>query len=146
MYPPPTKSEASSRRRGAAAVELALVAPLFLLLLAGIMEFGQAFCIKHTLSNAARRGARAAVVQSATSSRVSDIVKQQCVSSLGVQTADVTVTIDIANKPGVDVSSAVTGDEVSVTVGIPFSKAGAGFFSNTFSKTVLHSKCTFERE
>ncbi|MGV3486135.1 MAG: TadE/TadG family type IV pilus assembly protein [Planctomycetaceae bacterium] len=38
------------KRRAAAAVEFALVAPFLLLLLAGIIEFGQSFFIQHSPS------------------------------------------------------------------------------------------------
>lgn len=45
--------------RGAAAVEFALVAPVLILLLLGIMEFSKAFHDQASLSAAAREGARA---------------------------------------------------------------------------------------
>lgn len=44
--------------RGAAAVEFALVVPVLLLLLMGIIEFSKAFHTQSTLSAAAREGAR----------------------------------------------------------------------------------------
>lgn len=48
---------------GQAAVEMALVLPLLLILLLGIMEFGQAWNAKQVVTDAAREGARLAVVQ-----------------------------------------------------------------------------------
>jgi len=44
--------------RGAAVVEFALVAPLLLLMVLGIAEFGRAYHIQATLSQAAREGVR----------------------------------------------------------------------------------------
>jgi len=44
--------------RGAAAVEFALVLPLLLLLIFGLMEFGRLYNVQISLSNAAREGAR----------------------------------------------------------------------------------------
>ncbi|WP_395398339.1 TadE/TadG family type IV pilus assembly protein [Arthrobacter sp. UC242_113] len=44
--------------RGAVAVEFALLAPVLIMLLLGIMEFGRAYNTQITLSNAAREGAR----------------------------------------------------------------------------------------
>ena len=44
--------------RGAAAVEFALVLPVVLLLVCGIVDFGRALNIQITLSGAAREGAR----------------------------------------------------------------------------------------
>jgi len=49
-------------QKGQALVETALVLPLLLLLVMGLFEFGRAMYIKNTLNNAARAGARAAVV------------------------------------------------------------------------------------
>jgi Flp pilus assembly protein TadG len=50
------------RERGAAAVEFALVLPLLLLLVGGIVDYGRYFSTQVTLANAAREGARGAVV------------------------------------------------------------------------------------
>ena len=44
--------------RGAAVVEFALVAPLLLLMVMGIAEFGRAYHVQTTLSQAAREGVR----------------------------------------------------------------------------------------
>lgn len=49
--------------RGAAAVEFALVVPVLLTLVLGIMEFGRAYNIQTTLSNAARDGVRVMALQ-----------------------------------------------------------------------------------
>ena len=44
--------------RGAAAVEFALILPVLLLLVLGLVEFGRAYNVQISLSNAAREGAR----------------------------------------------------------------------------------------
>jgi Flp pilus assembly protein TadG len=49
-------------QKGQALVETALIIPLLLLLVMGLFDFGRAMYIKNTLNNAARAGARAAVV------------------------------------------------------------------------------------
>ena len=51
-------------RRGQALAEFALVLPLILLFIAGIVEMGRAWNIKQAVTDAAREGARYAVVQS----------------------------------------------------------------------------------
>jgi Flp pilus assembly protein TadG len=48
--------------RGAAAVEFALVLPILILLLFGIIEFARVWNVRQTLTDAAREGARVAVV------------------------------------------------------------------------------------
>lgn len=133
-------------RAGAAAVEFAIIAPLFLLLLAGIIEFGQAFHIQHGLSNAARRGARAAITEGATTAAVTQKIKMQCQNVLGVSQSDANVQIAVNNNIGTDVSQAKTGDEITVSVSVPYMKAGVGFFANLFSNSTLTSTFTLERE
>jgi len=56
----------ASRRRGAAAVEMALVAPLLVLLFFGIVEFGSIFYVRNMMVHAAREGARELATQGAT--------------------------------------------------------------------------------
>lgn len=46
------------REHGAVAVEFALLAPVLIMLLLGIMEFGRAYNAQVTLSSAAREGVR----------------------------------------------------------------------------------------
>jgi Flp pilus assembly protein TadG len=50
--------------RGAAAVEFALVLPVLLILVLGIIEFGRAYNVQTTLSAAAREGVRVMALQS----------------------------------------------------------------------------------
>jgi len=140
------KPSTRSSRRGAAAVEFAVVAPLFLLLLAGIIEFGQAFRIEHAISNACRRGARASIVDGSTTNEVVQNIKAQCSGTLGVSESVITVDVAVnGDSPG-NLSEAVERDEIGVTVSIPFSEAGVGFFASTFSNSVLSSTCTLEHE
>jgi Flp pilus assembly protein TadG len=52
----------TSRRRGQAMVEFALTIPIFLLLLVALFDLGRAVFAYNTLTNAAREGARMAIV------------------------------------------------------------------------------------
>jgi Flp pilus assembly protein TadG len=52
-----------SGERGQALAEFALVMPVLFLLIGGIIEFGRAWNIKQAVTDAAREGARYAVVQ-----------------------------------------------------------------------------------
>lgn len=49
------------RERGASLVEFAIVLPLFLLLIGGMVDFGRAFYTEVMLTNGAREGARTAM-------------------------------------------------------------------------------------
>ncbi|MEW6440393.1 MAG: TadE family protein [bacterium] len=50
------------RQKGAGIVEFALILPLFLLLIMGILEFGSYFFVQHTLQYATREGMRLGLV------------------------------------------------------------------------------------
>lgn len=65
-----------ARKRGAALVEFAVVLPLLLVLLFGIIEFGWVFMVRQTLSSAAREGCRMAVLKTATATMVQDRVRE----------------------------------------------------------------------
>ncbi len=136
----------ASSRRGVAAVEFAVVLPLFLLLLAGMIEFGQAFRIQHALSTASRNGARAASVEGATSLQVIEKVKSHCTRLLAVSAADVTVSISVNGLANADLTKATKGAEIAVTVAIPFSRAGIGFYATMLANPSLTSTCIIERE
>ena len=135
-----------SCRRGAAAVEFAVVAPLFMLLLAGIIEFGQAFRIEHMISMAGRRGARAAIVDKADAKKVEKNIKQYCAKTLGVKEGDVTVDIAVNGDTEFDLKTAEEGDEIAVTVSLDYAKAGAGFYAHLFSNATLTTTCMLEHE
>ena len=49
--------------RGAAAVEFALILPILLLLVLGLVEFSRVFNVQISLSNAAREGARVMAIK-----------------------------------------------------------------------------------
>jgi Flp pilus assembly protein TadG len=49
-------------RKGVAAVEFALVAPIFFLLVFGLIEFGRIMMVQQSLTNAAREGNRVAIL------------------------------------------------------------------------------------
>ena len=101
-------------RRGAAVVEFAIVAPVFFLLVFGMIEYGRMVMVQQILTNASREGARFAVVQSANNtSAVQDVVTDYLESaSIG---GSPTVSVD---WPASDGSS--SSEPVTVTVSIPF--------------------------
>jgi Flp pilus assembly protein TadG len=137
---------ANRLRRGAAVVEFAIVTPLFLLLLAGIIEFGQAFQIEHALSTASRRGARAAAMEAADNAPVEQMVRAHCAQTLGVNPNDVAVSIAVNGDAAGVLGNAESGDEICVTVSVPYSQVGSGFYVNRFFHSTLSSQCTLERE
>lgn len=73
------------RATGVAAVEFALIAPLLLVILFGIIDFGFMLYDKAMLTNAAREGARAGIVlrePRLTANQVRDIANGYCQSRM----------------------------------------------------------------
>lgn len=114
----PRKTGRFSRRKrwGAAAVEFALVAPLFFLLVFGMVEFGRMVMIQQVITNASREGARAAVLDGSTATNVKNSVVTY-MSNGGVTISTSNVTINPT-----DPSAASGGTPVTVTVSVPFSQ------------------------
>ena len=79
--------------RGAELVEFALVFPLLLLVMLGIMDFGFMFQRYEVLTNAAREGARLAILPGYTDANVTTRVNAYLTAS-GL-TAPVTVTVGV---------------------------------------------------
>ena len=61
--------------RGAALLETAITIPIVLLICVGIFEFGRAYQTWQVLTNAAREGARIAVIAGTTDQQVADAVR-----------------------------------------------------------------------
>jgi Flp pilus assembly protein TadG len=99
-------------RLGAAATEFAIVAPVFLLMIIGIIEVGRALMVQQVLINASRVGARQAVTFGATTSEVESAVTDYA-SSVAVPGVEVEVAPDPA--------TATAGDAIEVTTTVAFS-------------------------
>ncbi|WP_425617433.1 TadE/TadG family type IV pilus assembly protein [Anatilimnocola sp. NA78] len=104
------------QRRGAAAVEFAVVAPVFFLLVFGMIEYGRMVMVQQIVTNAAREGARVAVLDGSTTTAVQTAARNAMASGSITITAD-KVTVS-PNPP----SNAKFGDPVSVTVTVPFNQ------------------------
>ena len=105
--------------RGAAIVEVALTLPLLLLVSVGIFEFGRAYQTWQVLTNAAREGARIAVLpnsdDSAIRSRVVDYMQT------GQLPEATNADIDIDHNASIDLGGAGSSTGSEVTVRYPFS-------------------------
>ena len=101
-------------RTGAAAVEFAIVAPIFFILVVSSLEFGRLNVIRHTADQAAYEAARNAMVPGATP----DEARQH---------ADRMLRIVGARGAQVDVSPGVLGPdvrEITVTIDVPLNQNG----------------------
>jgi len=103
--------------RGQTAVEFALIAPLLVILLLAIVQFGVAFHNYVTITDAARAGARKAIVARFGGGNFND-AKQT------VRDAASSLDQNLLNQPGAidvsDPSGMTAGTLVTVTVKYPF--------------------------
>ena len=83
-------SRRGARGRGQALVEFALIIPLFLLLLVAVFDMGRAVFAYNTLTNAAREGARIAIVNQYEPSIIERAKEQTAI----VELSDPSVAID----------------------------------------------------
>lgn len=93
-------------------MEFAFVAPFFLLLVFGMLEFGRAVMVQQMITNASREGARLATLDGTTTALVQSTV-QGYLTAAGIGGTTVTVS---PSPP----SSAGYGDPVTVSVSVPF--------------------------
>lgn len=128
------------KRSGAAVVEFAIVAPLFFLLIFGMIEYGRMVMVQQVITNASREGARRAVLDGATTSgvvaAVDEFLDSAAVNSGAV---DVIVSPDPPEDAGY-------GGAVTVTVSVPFSKVSWLPSPMYLGSTTLQAKTTMRRE
>lgn len=112
-------SRKSSNEAGAALVEFAIITPLLLLLVFGIIEFGRAYNTQNTLTHAAREGAREyAITQDPIAGEAAAVD-----AATSLKSADITVTLSACDP----------GQPASVTLEYPFDLQIAFFPVSSFT-------------
>ena len=107
---PPLSDSRKARDRGTAAVEFALVLPVLLLIVFGIIDFGRALNAQITLTGAAREGVRLAALG------YTDAAVQARVVAAAPDLSGVAVTVAASCPPGAGPSA-----DAEVNVGYSFS-------------------------
>lgn len=103
--------------QGTAIIETAMTLPLLLLVTVGIFEFGRAYQTWQVLTNAAREGARVAVLPNQAAGAAEARVKQYLESGQLENAASASITVDPTVK--VEIGAATATSSV-VTVDYPF--------------------------
>jgi Flp pilus assembly protein TadG len=117
------------------AVEMAVVTPLLLAILFGIIEFGWLFTVQHTLVNAAREGARTGVLEGMDAGDVTAVVRNY-LSPMGLgESVTITVTEATPDDPTVIVDLSVPRADVSLV---------GSFFG--FTTGELDARCVMRKE
>ena len=127
-------------RKGSAMVEMALVLPMFLLLMVGIVEFSRVLMVQQVITNAAREGARAGSIyfdEAAAISKATDISQNYLVSS-GIDPAPATVTPSVTATGGIPA--------LQVLIDYNYDSLLIGFIPGLSETLVLHSTVIMRRE
>ena len=104
--------------RGAALLEMALTLPLLLLVCVGILEFGRAYQTWQVITNAAREGARIAVLPGMDDAAVRSRVQQYMTIGQLPRAATASITLD--RNQTVSIGGTGTASASQVTVNYPF--------------------------
>jgi Flp pilus assembly protein TadG len=108
------RRETTRKRRGGVAVEMAVIAPVFISMIFGQIESSRLGMVAQLLSTAAREGARVAVINGKTQSDVQTrITTVLAGSGISVGTVNPTPT-------GWDTSS--NGTAITVSLSVPYSQ------------------------
>ena len=102
-------------------VELALVLPIFVAIIFGILEFGRAFMVHEMMTHASRIGARTAVLPFNNSNNDVKTKVESALADGSVPVSDVTVSILVNGTEG-SIANAKRGDLVMVKATVPYSK------------------------
>ena len=124
-------------RRGAAAVEFAVVLPVFITLVFGMIEYGRMVMVQQVITNAAREGCRKAIMDGATSQEVQAVVNNY-LESAGITSATITIT---PSEP----SEAGAGEPVTVSVSVPYDQVSWLPAPMYLSGTEMSATCVMRR-
>jgi Flp pilus assembly protein TadG len=102
--------------QGTALLETAMTLPLLLIVSVGIFEFGRAFQTMQVLTNAAREGARLAVLPNPVAGAVDARVRSYLTSGQLANTASATIVV----ASTVSIGGGTTASASLVTVNYPF--------------------------
>ena len=103
--------------RGTAMIELALMLPLVLFISVGIFEFGRAYETMQVLTNAAREGARVAVLPN----QPTDIVKTRVNAYMELGGLTTCTSCIVVTPTEIAIGGGSTASGSKVTVNYPFS-------------------------
>src|SRR5947209_433706 len=136
------KCAGSRKRSGTSAVELALVAPVFVALVMGQLESSRLGMVSQLITTAAREGCRVAVINGSTQTDVQNRVTAVLAGS-GISVGTVTPTC-----PGTSYTwnNAPMGTPITVSLSVPYSQVswlGTPFF---LANAIVSASATLSSE
>lgn len=125
--------------RGAVAVEFALLIPILIMILLGIMEFGRAYNVQMSLTNAAREGARSVAINTVEADALA--AAKNSAPTLNPQLKNTDVAFKYQAIPATTPSPTACSPGRQVTVTVTYSLSTmtgiAGPFAMTGTGTML---------
>jgi len=127
-----------------------VVAPIFLLMIFGIIEFGRMVMVQQILTNSSREGARIGVLDSSAEADVKQkVIDHASAGRVTLSPDDITVIAIDGESPYAEKTYAAAdyGDSIEVTVSVPFNQVSwlpSSFFGN--SDTTLSATTVMRRE
>ena len=121
------RQHVADKRKGAAMVEMAVVLPVFFMILMGIVEFGRGMMVTQIVTNCAREAARTAILEGSVNADVDSFVNDYMDKSLSLTAGDVDTTIIVFDSTGTqkannDITQAQRLDLIQVHVAVPYEK------------------------
>lgn len=133
----------ASARRGASLVEFAVVAPVFFMIVLGLIEFGRAAMVNELLTEAARQGCRLGILENTTSAAI----KQAAIDYLagvGISGETAGVVINDAAADSVEAQTMPAYTEITVIVSVPASSVT--WVPQWFVSGTISAQYTMRRE
>ena len=126
----------NASRSGAVALEFALVAPIFFMLIFGSVEFARVHMIQSAVENACFEGARKGIIPGGTSA-ICKSTTEQLVDLMGINTYSVTVTLQVID---------VTTEEITVEASVPMTATNGFGMTGLFQDHSMVKSITLSRE
>ena len=103
-----------------AAVEMAVLAPVLVFVTIGMLEMARGMMVRETLTDAARKGCRTAILPNSSNTAVTaDVTAILTKNNIDASFATVQIMV---NGSVADVSTAVANDKISLKVSVPVSQ------------------------
>ncbi len=132
------------QRRGAAAVEFAIVATVFFMFVFGIFEIGRLVMLQQIMGEACRQGARRAILENASETAVVDQVTAKLAAN---SIPGATVTITWANKETQsNMANLGFQDPLTVRATVPYSDVSWLVPTWVLSGSVMEAQSTMRIE
>lgn len=107
-----------SRRMGAAALEFAVVAPIYIMFIFSMIEFGRTLMVLNLLNEGARLGCRKGIIEGTSTATIKTAVTD-FLTKCGVKGE--AVSVDINDTAGLEATSVPAYSEITVKVSVKVS-------------------------